>query len=165
MVRSLFLRPAPRPYWLSLVRLARMPDSFIWKRALRLTKFLNCSKICCVIKILAATVLLLSSAVCGTPGDRLATEERLSFQCHSPYQPRLHLNADVAMVYGIDTTLPSRIETWRNAGYRIHVMTGVAWGQYQDYLNGKFDGVKHWDQAQMTRDGAPILHGKSADIP
>jgi hypothetical protein len=44
-------------------------------------------------------------------------------------------------------------------------MTGVAWGQYQDYLNGQFDGQNHWDQAQTQADGKPILHGGSRDIP
>ena len=43
----------------------------------------------------------------------------------------------MAIVYGIDAGLPQRIATWRNRGYRIHVMTGVAWGKYQDYLYGR----------------------------
>jgi len=29
----------------------------------------------------------------------------------------VHLNADVAMVYGIDKMLPERIKTWRDRGY------------------------------------------------
>jgi len=33
------------------------------------------------------------------------------------------------------------IESWRAHGYIIHVMSDVAWGQYQDYLNGGFDGA------------------------
>ena len=27
-------------------------------------------------------------------------------------------------------------------------MTGVSWGEYQDYLNGRFDGTNHVDNAQ-----------------
>src|SRR5439155_2730563 len=67
------------------------------------------------------------------PADRPQKEEPLSFQSHDAYRPRVHLNADVAMVYGIDKTLPDRIKTWRDQGYIAHVMTGVAWGEYQDY--------------------------------
>jgi hypothetical protein len=67
------------------------------------------------------------------------------------------------MNYGIDPTLPERIETWRQHGYRIEVMTGVAWGQYQDYLNGQYDGKKHWDEAQTDSNGKQISHGK--DVP
>lgn len=69
------------------------------------------------------------------------------------------------MAYGIDPTLPERIDTWREHGYHVQVMTGVAWGQYQDYLNGKYDGKNHWDEAQTQKDGSPILHGHSKDIP
>lgn len=100
--------------------------------------------------------------VLPAPFDR-ASEERLSFQTSGPWSPRTNLNADVAMVYGIGPRMPANIETWRQHGYSIHVMTGVAWGQYQDYLNGQFDGEKHWDQAQMQADGKQILHG--VDVP
>src|SRR3954452_985625 len=65
--------------------------------------------------------------------NRPQSEERLSFQTQHPYRPRVHLNADVAMVYGIDKSLPERIKSWRDKGYTVHVMTGVAWGEYQDY--------------------------------
>lgn len=63
------------------------------------------------------------------------------------------------MAYGIDPSLPERIESWRKHGYHVQVMTGVAWGQYQDYLDGRFDGKKHWDEAQTRKDGTQILHG------
>lgn len=115
----------------------------------------------------AAGLALLAAGFAGPArGQDLglrAQEERLSFQTGGPWSPRVHLNADVAMVYGIDPSLPDRIKTWRDRGYRIHVMTGVAWGQYQDYLYGRYDGADHWDQAQADRHGNRILHGK--DVP
>jgi hypothetical protein len=86
-------------------------------------------------------------------------EERLSFQSFDAWSPRTHLDADVAMVYGIDKSLPQRIKSWRDRGYRIHVMTGVAWGEYQDYLFGEFDGKNHEDESQMDRNGNVIGHG------
>ncbi|RYG67940.1 hypothetical protein EON80_12625 [bacterium] len=86
-------------------------------------------------------------------------EERLSFQSFDGWSPRTHLDADVAMVYGIDKSLPERIKTWKDRGYRIHVMTGVAWGEYQDYLFGQFDGKNHEDESQMDRNGNVIGHG------
>ena len=88
-----------------------------------------------------------------------AAQERLSFQVSGPWNPRIQIDADVAMVYGIDSSLPQRIETWRRRGYRIHVMTGVSWGQYQDYLYGRFDGANHEDEAQTDRNGRRISHG------
>jgi hypothetical protein len=103
----------------------------------------------------------------GTPGnarrrraDDKQRDERTSFQSHAPYMPRTHLNADVAMVYGIDPTLPERLKTWRDKGYICHVMTGVAWGEYQDYLYGRFDGKNHEDEAQTDRNGNRISHGR-----
>jgi hypothetical protein len=91
--------------------------------------------------------------------QRPQKEERLSFQTDGPYRPRVHLNADVAMVYGIDKTLPDRIKTWRDKGYTIHVMTGVAWGEYQDYYFGRWDGKNREDEAQRMKNGEIIGHG------
>lgn len=85
--------------------------------------------------------------------------ERTCFQTGQPWSPAGNLRSDVAIVYGIDAGLPERIATWRDHDYRIHVMTGVAWGQYQDYLYGRFDGVNHEDEAQTQRDGHKISHG------
>src|SRR6266850_1414397 len=85
--------------------------------------------------------------------NRPQKEERLSFQSQDSYRPRVHLNADVAMVYGIDKTLPERIKTWRDKGYIVHVMTGVAWGEYQDYYFGQWDGTNREDEAQRMKNG------------
>jgi hypothetical protein len=85
--------------------------------------------------------------------------ERTCFQTHHDYAGFIHLPADVAIVYGIDPGLPNRIKGWREQGYRIHVMTGVSWGQYQDYLYGRFDGINHEDEAQSDRAGNKISHG------
>ena len=41
-----------------------------------------------------------------------------------------------------------------------HVMTGVAWGNYQDYLDGKVDGREHWDETQAAADGSSISTGR-----
>ena len=98
------------------------------------------------------------------PPDPAQSQERTSFQTSQPFSGKADLRSDVAMVYGIDAGLPGRIETWRNHGYRIHVMTGVAWGNYQDYLFGRFDGVNHEDEEQTDRNGRPHRHGNSRDI-
>ena len=63
------------------------------------------------------------------------------------------------MVYGIDPSLPERVKSWRDHGYRVHLMTGVSWGEYQDFLYGRFDGVNHEDNAQTDRLGHKIGHG------
>lgn len=98
----------------------------------------------------------------GLVTDRRA-EEATGFQESHAYDESIDLRTDFVMAYGVDQTLPERIRRWRERGYRVHLMTGVSWGQYQDYLYGRFDGREHWDEAQTTGDGEPILHGR--DVP
>src|ERR1039458_8380087 len=85
--------------------------------------------------------------------------ERTCFQTGQPWSEKADLRSDVAICYGIDPKLPERIQAWREHGYRIHVMTGSSWGQYQDYLYGRFDGINHEDEAQTDRNGNKIGHG------
>lgn len=91
--------------------------------------------------------------------DPAQASERTCFQTSKYWNEGGNLRADVALVYGIDSSLPDRIKTWRDHGYRIHVMTGVSWGNYQDYLYGRWDGVNHEDEAQTDRNGNKIGHG------
>jgi len=93
------------------------------------------------------------------PIDPMSHLERTCFQTGQAWSPNGNLRSDVAIVYGIDPGLPARIKTWRDRGYRIHVMTGISWGNYQDYLYGRFDGVNHEDEAQTDRSGRKISHG------
>ncbi len=93
------------------------------------------------------------------PEDPLQILERTCFQTSKPWSPQGNLRSDVALVYGIDKSLPERVATWKNRGYRVHLMTGVAWGEYQDYLYGRFDGQNHEDNAQTDRHGKKISHG------
>jgi hypothetical protein len=112
-----------------------------------------------------AGIFTIVSAACAAenpppfPADPDQALDRTCFQTGKPWSPEGNLRSDVAIVYGIDTNLPARIETWRDCGYRVQVMTGVAWGNYQDYLYGRFDGTNHEDEAQTDRNGNKIGHG------
>ena len=90
--------------------------------------------------------------------------ERTCFQTGSAWSSAGDLRSDVAIVYGINAGLPGRLQSWRDRGYRVQVMTGVAWGSYQDYLYGRFDGINHEDEAQTDRYGHPHRHGNSRDV-
>ncbi|MHA3770433.1 hypothetical protein ACXR0O_02720 [Verrucomicrobiota bacterium sgz303538] len=103
--------------------------------------------------------LRLNADPAAYPEDPAQHLERTSFQTSKPWSPTGNLRADVAMVYGIDESLPERVKSWRDRGYRVHLMTGVSWGQYQDYLYGRFDGQNHEDNAQTDRNGNKISHG------
>jgi hypothetical protein len=93
------------------------------------------------------------------PTDPAAKEERTCFQTSLGWNEKGNLRSDVALVYGIDPGLPDRIKSWHDRGYIVHTMTGVAWGQYQDYLYGRFDGVDHQDNVQTDKNGKKIGHG------
>ncbi len=103
-----------------------------------------------------------ATAQSNPPCPNLVTErgiERTGFQEASPYRPQSDLRTDFVMAYGVDSSIPERLARWREAGYVPQVMTGVAWGDYQDYLDGKIDDREHWDESQVAADGARILHG------
>ena len=90
---------------------------------------------------------------------RSKKEELTGFQEGAPYCPEIDLQCDFVMVYGTDEGMPERVKQFKEKGYVVHLMTGSAWGRYQDYLNGEWDGRSHWDESQAGRDGEPILHG------
>lgn len=111
--------------------------------------------------VLALVFCAMFQAVAGPLFSETNTsEERTCFQTGKEWTPRGNLASDVAIAYGIGTNLPVRMETWRDHGYHIQVMTGVAWGEYQDYLYGRFDGTNHEDEAQTDREGNKIGHGR-----
>jgi hypothetical protein len=113
---------------------------------------------------LSGLSLLASDPLKVFPPDPQQALERTCFQTGRAWNGAGNLRSDVALVYGIDAGLPQRLDTWRDHGYRVHVMTGVAWGQYQDYIDGRFDGVKHEDEEQTDRNGRPHQHGGSSDV-
>ena len=85
-------------------------------------------------------------------------EELTGYQASGDFRPSVDLQCDFVMVYGIDDPMPDRIRQYRDKGYVIHLMTGIAWGEYQDYLDGKWDGRKHWDEGQVERSGKDVIH-------
>jgi hypothetical protein len=93
------------------------------------------------------------------PYDPRQTRERTSMQTGAGYAADLDVGVDVVMVYGVDPSLPERLRSWSDQGYICHCMTGIAWGEYQDYLYGRWDGINHEDEVQMDREGRRISHG------
>ena len=72
-----------------------------------------------------------------------ALPTKTSFQEAAPWNPAYDIRTDIAMVYGMDSTFSERVEGYRNHGYNVQFMTGIAWGNYQDYFTGKWDGTEH----------------------
>ena len=114
--------------------------------------------------VLLAGILPWIAGVAAAQTTAQPPDSRLIFQTGQPWLPRTNVNADTVMVYGIDDTTAARIRSWREHGYRVTVMTGVAWGRYAPYLRGDFDGKQHWDETQQEKSGKLILHS-GRDVP
>jgi hypothetical protein len=93
--------------------------------------------------------------------------EKTAFQTSNPWKPVTDVRADVAIVYSVkdhhgkaEMTFEKRVQTWRDRGYDTHFMSGIAWGEYQDYFTGEWDGKWHLDEGQVTQKGDTIWHGR-----
>ena len=93
--------------------------------------------------------------------------EKTTFQTANPWKPVTDTRADVAIVYSVkehhekgNLTFEQRVQSWRDKGYKTHFMTGIAWGEYQDYFTGKWDGKWHLDEGQVTQKGDTLWHGR-----
>ena len=91
-------------------------------------------------------------------------QEKTTFQTAGPWKPVTDIRSDLVMVYGANDsrrmTFRERVESWRSHGYTAHFMTGIAWGEYQDYFTGRWDGRWHLDEGQKTMRGDTIWHGR-----
>lgn len=116
---------------------------------------------------LAATALLVSACAAGhvTSENNIKT----TFQTSRGWMPEIDNRADAVMVYGVGgnpsdkgrgkKTLEDRIASWKERGYKVDFMTGIAWGEYQDYFTGEWDGKWHLDEGQVNAEGDTIWHG------
>lgn len=91
--------------------------------------------------------------------------EKTAFQTSSPWRPEIDVRSDIAIVYSANDrpnmTFEERVQSWRDHGYTVHFMTGIAWGSYDDYFLGKWDGKNHLGIGQVTMKGDTIWHGRN----
>ena len=91
-------------------------------------------------------------------------KQKTAFQTSSVWIPQIDVRSDMAIVYGTNATrsgipFEQRVQSWREHGYNIAFMTGIAWGEYFDYFLGKWDGKNHLGVGQVTKKGDTIFHG------
>lgn len=93
---------------------------------------------------------------------------KTTFQTSREWRPTIDTRADAVMVYGVGgnpsdkskrISFEERVQSWRDRGYTVHFMTGIAWGEYQDYFTGEWDGKMHLDEGQVQQNGDTIWHG------
>ncbi|MEG1700361.1 MAG: hypothetical protein RRY33_00220 [Alistipes sp.] len=114
--------------------------------------------------VLGLVALGISAVQAAQPKDNVKT----TFQTSREWRPSIDNRADAAMIYGVGgnpsdkserVSFEDRVKSWRDRGYIAHYMTGIAWGEYQDYFTGKWDGKWHLDEGQVQRSGDTIWHG------
>ncbi|MBR4942218.1 MAG: hypothetical protein IKZ19_09500, partial [Clostridia bacterium] len=84
-------------------------------------------------------------------------EERTGIQELWDFSYDFDMQCDFVMIYGF-SNIEARVAHWKEQGYIVHLMTGVSWGDYLDYLEGRFDGSEHWDEAQTDALGNSLDH-------
>ena len=113
---------------------------------------------------LALGSLFLAASANGATVENTKKREKTTFQTSGQWKPETDVRSDVAIVYGADDrqgmSFEQRVQSWRDRGYNVHFMTGIAWGGYQDYFTGKWDGINHLGEGQVTMKGDTIWHGR-----
>lgn len=114
-------------------------------------------------KSFPVVLFIISCSLSAFAQKASAPLEKTSFQISTPWNAAYDVRSDIVMVYGMNNSFEQRVKGWRERGYNVQFMTGIAWGEYQDYFTGRFDGKKHFEDGQVQRDGQVIWHGK--DVP
>lgn len=110
-------------------------------------------------------IVLVSCSQASSTSDNL--QVKTTFQTSQPWRPTMDNRADAVMIYGVggDQRKPekhqdflNRIDSWRQRGYQTDFMTGISWGEYQDFFSGEWDGIKHGDKGQVRENGDTVWH-------
>ena len=119
--------------------------------------------------IALCSAAILAACACGTPQQKSSADNvKTTFQSAREWRPTIDNRADAVMVYGVGgnpsdrskrISFEDRVRSWQERGYTTHFMTGIAWGEYQDYFIGEWDGKPHLDEGQVTAAGDTIWHG------
>ena len=126
-------------------------------------KYLGAGALICALGLLPMDAVAKKNSKAGDDGVKT------TFQTSREWRPTIDNRADAVMVYGVGgnpsdskrgkQTFEDRVKSWKDRGYTVHFMTGIAWGEYQDYFTGKWDGKWHLDEGQVTQRGDTIWHG------
>lgn len=118
---------------------------------------------------LHAAILCLAAAALVAPAQAQTDRKvKTTFQTSREWRSTIDNRADAVMVYGVggnpsdnegNRNFEYRVRSWRDRGYTVHFMTGIAWGEYKDYFTGEWDGRPHLDEGQVQRSGDTIWHG------
>ncbi|MBI4557488.1 MAG: hypothetical protein HY706_07895, partial [Candidatus Hydrogenedentes bacterium] len=90
-------------------------------------------------------------------GGASALEDVTTFQIYPGYAPEVDIGTDEAIVYGVNDSFAARLKSWRDRGYVVSMMTGIAWGGYGDYFGVGTEF--RTTEVQTMKDGQSRMHG------
>lgn len=115
-------------------------------------------------KFILITAITVVSTAQNNLFAQISTKQKTSFQASAGWSHDYDVRADIAMVYGINDEgghFEERVKSYRDKGYEVQFMTGIAWGQYKDYFLGEWDGTNHLNEGQVMQNGETIWHGEN----
>lgn len=115
----------------------------------------------CELLLGVRAALVAGMLACAATGEEEA-RDFTCFQTGSGYMPEIDIGADVAIVYGVNASFPERVAGWRNRGYGVGMMTGIAWGGYDAYF-GSGEAFKK-EEIQTRKNGTLFMHGQSTTV-
>ncbi|MBP8911129.1 MAG: hypothetical protein KBI32_06475 [Phycisphaerae bacterium] len=110
--------------------------------------------------LIGSMTVLLALSLHAQEKTRLVTDRSLEltgFQDPRPFTAAYDLRIDFVMVYGAHESRVPAIKSWVEQGYVPHLMTGIAWGDYQDFKD--ISGRDIMSLAQINAQGKERLHG------
>ena len=128
------------------------------------TQGINYSILLLVMRISSAFLIGFVTLTLYATDANSQSPEKTTFQTGGVWKPTTDIRSDVAIVYGVSDrpgmTFEQRVRSWHDRGYATAFMTGIAWGNYQEYFTGKWDGKPHFDEGQKEQNGDTIWHGR-----
>ncbi len=86
------------------------------------------------------------------------SEERTGFKTKKKYSPDIDIQTDFVILNELSDDIAQRASSWKEKGYIVHLTTGISQGNFKEYLDGKYDGITHWNEAQTDENGQILMH-------
>lgn len=86
-------------------------------------------------------------------------KHNIAFFTSSVYDQQYDINGDIVIIRSDFKTAKRKISSWKKHGYSVHFSVNLSWGDFSEYLNGKWDDINHWEDVQCDRFGKYVFHG------
>lgn len=89
----------------------------------------------------------------------LSEKQNIAFYTSEVYDANYDINADVVIIRSDFKSAKKKISSWKKHGYSVHFAVNLTWGDFSEYLDGRWDDMNHWEEVQTDRFGKYVFHG------